>query len=118
VLQTVQGSVYVASGLWPLLHYRSFEKVTGRKADAWLVKTIGALIAVVGVELLARQRRSERASSLLAGGVAAVLAAVDVTYASRGRIARIYLLDAVLESAFAIGWARDWFGRARQRGVA
>lgn len=39
-----QGIYYVASGLWPLLHMRSFEAVTGPKRDKWLVNTVGALI--------------------------------------------------------------------------
>ncbi len=47
-----QGAFWLAAGVWPLLHYRSFEAVTGPKQDDWLVKTIGGLIAVVGATLL------------------------------------------------------------------
>jgi len=42
-----QGLCYPLTGLWPLVSLRSFEKVTGPKADDWLVKTVGALIAVL-----------------------------------------------------------------------
>ncbi len=47
-----QGAFWLASGAWPLVHYPSFEAVTGPKEDDWLVKTIGGLIAVVGATLL------------------------------------------------------------------
>src|SRR5690606_20176976 len=55
-----QGWYYLASGVWPLVHYRSFIAVTGPKADDWLVRTFGALIAVVGVELVRRPRALPR----------------------------------------------------------
>jgi hypothetical protein len=48
-LAVAQGLVYVTSGLWPLVHLRSFEAITGPKTDRWLVKTIGALIAEPGL---------------------------------------------------------------------
>lgn len=30
-------AVWIASGLWPIVHMRSFEAVAGRKRDKWLV---------------------------------------------------------------------------------
>ena len=47
-LCVTQGIFYVATGVWPIVHLRSFEAVTGPKLEGWLVKTVGALIAVVG----------------------------------------------------------------------
>ncbi|MBV8580277.1 MAG: hypothetical protein JOZ86_06540, partial [Candidatus Eremiobacteraeota bacterium] len=41
----VMAAYYLATGLWPLLDMRSFELVTGRKTDRWLVKMVGALAA-------------------------------------------------------------------------
>jgi hypothetical protein len=102
-----QGAYYLATGVWPLLHMRSFLAVTGPKTDLWLVKTVGALVGVIGAALLEAGRRGRvtRETALLAGGSAAALAAVDVVYASRGRIPPVYLLDAVPELALAAGWA-------------
>ncbi len=34
----------MATGLWPLVHRRSFEAVTGRKTYWWLVNTVGSLL--------------------------------------------------------------------------
>lgn len=105
-LAIIQGSYYTATGLWPILHMRSFEEVTGPKADDWLVKTVGALITVVGGTLLASGLGDGPSSDLkrIAAGSAAALAVVDVVYVAQGRISRIYLLDAAAELALVTGW--------------
>ncbi len=105
-LAIMQGSYYFATGLWPILSMGTFEKVTGPKTDDWLVKTVGALIAVTGGTLLVSGLGNGPSNDLqlLAAGNAAALAVVDVTYVARGRISRIYLLDAVLELALLAGW--------------
>lgn len=98
-----QGLYYMATGLWPLADIRTFQRVTGPKTDRWLVKTVGVLIAVEGaaLTLAVRRRRFTPEMALLAAGSALGLAAIDVTYALRGRISPIYLLDAVAELALA-----------------
>jgi hypothetical protein len=102
----IQGSIYLGSGLWPIVHLRSFERVTGPKVDGWLVKTVGGLLAVTGAALIAGSgiRRPSRALRVLGVGTATVLALVDVIYASRGRISRIYLADAALQGALGALW--------------
>jgi hypothetical protein len=102
----IQGSIYVVSGLWPIIHLRSFEKVTGPKADGWLVKTVGGLLAVIGATLIAGgvMQRPGRALRLLGLGSAGVLAFVDVIYARSGRISKIYLADAALQGALGAAW--------------
>ncbi|HZI04200.1 MAG TPA: hypothetical protein VEZ71_09275, partial [Archangium sp.] len=79
-LAVTQGIFYIATGLWPIVHLRSFEAVTGPKLEGWLVKTVGALIAVVGGTLLAAglRRRVHPELISLAACSAASLAAVDV----------------------------------------
>jgi hypothetical protein len=101
-----QGYLYIASGLWPIVHLRSFEKVTGPKADGWLVKTVGGLLAVIGASLVAGNlgQRPPRALRMLGLGSAAVLALIDVVYASRGRISKVYLADAALQAGIAGAW--------------
>jgi hypothetical protein len=116
-----QGIFYVATGLWPIVHLRSFEAVTGRKRDKWLVQTVGGLIAAVGGALLvgafeSRGRRageaasgaSERPSrSLRTLGItsAAVLASSDIYFVAKGRISPVYLGDAAVEAAMIAAWA-------------
>ncbi len=98
---------YLVTGIWPLLHMPSFLRVTGPKTDLWLVRTVGALIAVVGLALgrAALRRRVTPDIALLATGSAAALTAIDVIYVASGRIAPIYLLDAAGEVALIGAWA-------------
>jgi hypothetical protein len=101
-----QGIFYVASGLWPLVHMRSFEAVTGPKHDRWLAKTTGALMAAVGGALIAGafDRRQSRALQLLGMGSALALGAADIIFSARGRISKVYLADAAAEGAAIASW--------------
>lgn len=105
-LAAAQGLYFLTTGLWPLVDLRSFMAVTGPKVDGWLVKTVGVLVAVIGGSLLlaAGRGRPTPETAVLALGSATGLAAVDLTYALRGRIARIYLLDALLQSVLIAAW--------------
>lgn len=105
-LAVAQGAFYVATGVWPILHTRSFEAVTGEKTDDWLVKTVGALIAVAGVTMTVAGLRGRVTPeiALLAAGSAAALAAVDVIYTQKGVIRPVYLLDAVAEAGLIGAW--------------
>ena len=93
----VEGWFYVVGGLWPVLNIRSFEWVTGPKVDRWLVKTVGLLLTAIGGVQVAAARRREVPEELAVLGVGAPLALllVDLTYVSKGRISKVYLLDAV-----------------------
>jgi hypothetical protein len=100
------GIYWIVSGLWPIFHIRSFEAVTGPKADKWLVKTVAALISVIGAGLVlgARNKRVTPELETIAVGSALSLSAIDVVYVAKGRISKIYLLDAVVHTALAIAW--------------
>lgn len=102
-----QGLFYAATGMWPLVHMRSFEAVTGPKVDRWLVRTVGALIGVAGGAMIsaAQRRRVTPEIRALAAGSAAVLAVIDLTYVVRKRIPPVYLLDAAAELALVGAWA-------------
>jgi hypothetical protein len=102
-----QSAFYVPTGVWPLLDMRTFEKVTGPKLDDWLVKTVGGCVAVAGavVGLAARRNRITPEVALLGAGTAAVLTGIDLVYVAKGRIGRIYLLDAVAETTLIAMWA-------------
>ena len=105
-LALLQGIYFLITGIWPLLHIDSFQKITGPKTDLWLVKTVGALVTVVGavLSLAAWQERISPLMHLLAIGNAVALGAIDVIYVARRRIRPVYLLDALLEAAFIAAW--------------
>jgi hypothetical protein len=111
-LALIQGLFYLVTGVWPLLNIESFQAVTGPKTDLWLVRTVGVLIAVVGVVLLLsyRSRRITDEVIVLAAGCALGLAGIDLIYSIGGRISAVYLADAAVE----IGLVGLW-GYARLR---
>ena len=53
VVAFVQGSYFLITGIWSsLIHIDSFQRVTGRKTDLWLVKTVGILVSAIGAGLI------------------------------------------------------------------
>lgn len=106
-LALAQGGYYLVSGVWPLLSLDTFQAVTGRKREPWLVRTVGVLVAIIGGVLLRGGLRRQLPSdlALLGAGSALGLAGVDVVYVARGRISPVYLFDAVIEMLLAAGWA-------------
>lgn len=101
-----QGIYFVTTGLWPVVHLRSFERITGKKRDKWLVQTIGGLITAVGAALLvgARERQRSRALTTLGIASAAALGAADVYFAGKRRISPVYFADAAVEAAVIAAW--------------
>ena len=109
---SLQAAFYVGTGVWPLLHRRSFEWVTGPKTDFWLAQTVGLTVATIGIGLghaLSRRRGVPAELRTVATMSAAGLALVDVSFVARGRISKISLADAAAEAALVAGWllARD-----------
>lgn len=111
-IAAVQGAYYLATGLLPFVSYRAFERITGPKVDDWLVRMVGLLAAVIGA-VLVRDARAPRATARtpdgspdrqLAVASAVAFAAIDTWYAGRGRISRVYLLDAAAELALVGAW--------------
>jgi hypothetical protein len=103
-----QGAYYVATGVLPFVSRRAFEAVTGPKREWWLVQTVGALVTVVGGALLAGAARDRVPPELaaIAAGSAASLAAIDVVYVAKRRIAPSYLGDAAVQLALLTAGAR------------
>ena len=93
-----------------MVHRRSFERVTGPKVDFWLVETVGAMVAAIGLGLaqaVVRGRPIPRELRTVAVASAVGLAAIDAVYVGRRRIASVYLADAVAEIAVVVGWLRS-----------
>ena len=64
---------------------RSFESVTGPKADKWLVRTVGVLVTVIGsVLVISGVRRTVSSENVgLAVGAAVGLGAIDTVTPAR-----------------------------------
>jgi hypothetical protein len=117
------GLFFLCSGLWPVFNIRSFEKPTGPKTDDWLVKTVGLLIAVTGSALIRaafRVRKGEsfpRDLSWIARGQSLSLAAIGLFYSLAGRISKVYLLDATVQTTIAVCWSKTDIGKRRASDV-
>ena len=108
-VRAVHAAYYVATGVWPLVSRRTFERVTGPKSDFWLVQTVGLLVGSIGLGLAQNlRRRGPVAPELRTIAVASAvsLALVDVIFVSKGRIRPVYLVDAVAEAALIAAWLR------------
>jgi hypothetical protein len=115
-LALAQGAYFLATGIWPLVHMPSFLRATGYKRDLWLVRTVGALIAVTGATMLSAAQRNRVTGEIafLAAGTAGALGAIDAIYTSRGRIPPVYLLDAAAEAGIVALWLGFSRGSARR----
>jgi len=97
----------LVTGIWPVFGIESFQKVSGRKTDIWLVKTVTLLILVVGATIGSAGLR-KRVTPEIAGlaiGSSAALTTIDVIYVSQRRISPVYLLDGLANVVLIAGWA-------------
>jgi hypothetical protein len=97
---------FAVGGVWAVVGRRSFEAITGPKTDYWLVRTVGGLLAVVGavIGVAGWRRRLTPELAWLAIGTSGVLTSIDLVYATRGRIRRVYLLDGVVNLGLVGAW--------------
>ena len=105
-LLAFQSGYYGVTGIWPILHLRSFEAITGPKVDDWLVHMVGLLAAAIGLVLGAATLRNRVRSPdvvLLAIASAAAFASIDIWYSVTGRISSIYLADACMQIGLIAG---------------
>jgi hypothetical protein len=74
--------------------------------DFWLAQTVGVLVDSVGSMLVLTGKRGRvgQDARWLAASSAAGLAAIDILYAARGRISKVYLADAAIELALVSAW--------------
>lgn len=94
----IQGGYYLLTGIWPVLHIRSFMAITGGKTDIWLVKMVGLLSVATGLALVANSRNQQT----LGFATAIAFAAIDLNYSFNGTISPVYLFDAVFQFIFMI----------------
>ena len=114
-LAMTQAAYYAATGVWPLLDIESFERVTGPKTDRWLVRTVGALVTVIGasLSLAARDDPARGETVVVAAGSALALGTIDAVYVAKRRISPIYLVDALAQAALLVVWIHNRKGLGR-----
>lgn len=100
-----QAAWYLVSGIWPLVSMGTFELITGRKRDRWLVRTVGLLAAAFGV-VLARQAGRRDGPIDPSAGVASAVAfgLADLTLAAPTQRPLPYLADGLVQAAIIAAW--------------
>lgn len=103
----VQGIYFFVTGIWPIISMQTFLKVTGPKTDLWLVKTVGAILTVIGAVLIYAHFANSVDSPIivLAIGSALALTIVEFVYVFKRVISPIYLADAVAEIILVLWWS-------------
>jgi hypothetical protein len=96
---SLQGVYYLLTGIWPLVHIRSFIYVTGPKTDIWLVEMVSLLAISIGITLLTTMKNKTR-PLVLSSTAALSFLTIDVYYVLNGRISAVYLADAAVEIIF------------------
>ena len=102
----VQGGYFIVTGMWSIVHIESFQWITGRKTDLWLVKTAGILLTVIGSVLVLATTRDQINLPVVVLGTASAagLIAIEAVYVFKQVISRVYLLDALIEVVFILWW--------------
>ena len=101
-----QGLFNLIGGVWPIMSLRSFEFVYGPKKDVFLQKTVGGLLASIGIVQLwaGGTRAGVDVARKLGIATAVTLLAVDAIYIPRGEMRWTYTQDALCE----LGWIGAW----------
>ena len=99
-----QGVYYVATGLWPLLHFDSFADVVAFQVNPFQAQAFAAVIIVVGLALLEAARREPPGPfpTLLGIAVAGAISVVSLTWLPRLGAASGLWADLAVEVAFAV----------------
>lgn len=105
-LATAHAAYLAVTGIWPLVHMRSFLAVTGPKQDLWLVHAAGVLIAAIACPIaVAAWRECITVEVFLLAVLSSLgLATIDVVYVARGTLRKVYLADASAQVLFLGGW--------------
>jgi hypothetical protein len=102
-----QSTYYLLTGIWPVIHLRSFMAVTGPKTDIWLVKMVALLTIAVGIQMLA-DLNTKQSSLRLPVAAALSFLVIDTYYALKGMISKIYLGDAAVQLVFVLALTLLW----------
>jgi hypothetical protein len=110
-LALAHGAYLLFLGGWPLLHPKSFAKVTGSERERWLTKAIGATFANIGLTLIQsalRRGHVRREVRSLAVRTAMTLAAFDFYSAgARRRNSHASLANGAVHLGFAVLWGAE-----------
>ena len=108
---TIQVIYYFITAIWPLLHIKSFEYITGPKKENWLVYTVSVLLlGYCGTVFYGMGNANFPSSELvvLSALNALGLMLIDIIFVVRKTISKVYLGDAVAELILLVLIFSNW----------
>lgn len=109
-----QGIYYLISGIWPLLHLKSFAKLSGKKPDPFQTRVTGLLFSAIGLALIVGSRKKRPEGEVVLLGAATATAAAAATLSHKRKNIGL-LMDLIPEGMYAYINARELRRRARKR---
>ena len=106
-LAGAHASYMVATGIWPLVHRRSFEAATGPKEDFWLVRTVGGLAAATGLSLGIAAIRGQRSPEVVGLAISTGLVFGIADLRAARTESPIYLADVGVQ-LLSLVWLHRW----------
>ena len=105
-----QAVYYLVTGLWPIIHFRSFRWVVGPKPDRFQLYTTTLLIIVIGTVLGMGARKRPLDVTVPTLGVLSAAAFIGVELRYIAKIRKVFLLDmlaeALIAAAIVVCWRR------------
>lgn len=102
----LQAVYYLVTGLWPLIHLKSFFEVTGPKTDVWLVQMVGVLIFSYSILFfyMAFTRRLLQVHAVVGSLIAFGIGCIELYHYLQGTLRGIYYVDFIIEVCFFMYW--------------
>ena len=115
-LVVIQGSYYMVTALWPLIHIESYMALVGPITDIWLAKTVATMVIAIAITMFYHLSLRTDHRPLVLLGMSSSLAFVytDMYYTTKGTLSYIYLLDAAAEFLFLVVWSILAFKQRRE----
>jgi hypothetical protein len=106
ILVIIQGSYYMITALWPLIHIESYMWLVGPITDVWLAKTVATMVIAISITMFFHLSLKTDHRPLILLGISSSLAFAytDTYYTVEGTLSSMYLLDAAAEFLFLISW--------------
>ncbi|WP_394673772.1 hypothetical protein [uncultured Chryseobacterium sp.] len=102
----LQAVYYFVTGLWPLVHLKSFFEVTGPKTDVWLVQMVGALIFSYSILFfyMALTRQLLHIHAVVGSLSSFAIGCIEFYYYLQGTLRGVYYVGFIIETCFFMYW--------------
>lgn len=100
-----QGAYYALTGLWPIVHFRSFAKAFALPVHPFQAHILGAMLVVIGAVLVEQARKEPPGQiiALLGLSVASAIALVELIWLPQLGTFTWLWIDLGLQLALAVG---------------